>query len=304
MNSLLSLQNVSKSLGFHFWQKKKDVLKDISLNIESNEIMGLVGHNGAGKTTLFKIIVGFMKADRGAVHFSSHFGQDPRFRIGFLPESPYFYSHLSARECLGLYISLFGMSLKDSTILIENSLNEVGLQDHSNALLRSYSKGMLQRFGIAQALLNDPELLILDEPMSGLDPEGRRDMRSVIMNRAERGKAVVFSSHILSDVEDICDRVVVLKGGEIVQILSNEETNRYRSWIVEFRGEIPRHDLQMPMFKSAQTLKHGGYRLTLSTIDDVNMVLKVIINSGGRIEDVKEMYSSLETLLLPGECKR
>ncbi|MGM0609078.1 MAG: ABC transporter ATP-binding protein [Candidatus Muiribacteriota bacterium] len=218
-NNFLEVKSVSKSYTSLLGKTKK-VLQDLNFNIKKNEIFGYLGSNGAGKTTTFKVILGLIRQDKGQIFFES---KKPlvsvKNKIGFLPENPYFYLYLTPVEILALYGRCFGFKKKLIEDKIRYLLNLVELEDVKNIQLRKFSRGMLQRIGIAQALINDPDLLILDEPMSGLDPFGRKKMRDIIISCRELGKSVVFSSHILSDVEMICDRACILNNGTVSEII-------------------------------------------------------------------------------------
>ncbi len=212
----ISLQNVYKSYRTGFWGKKFTALKNLSLDIEAGEILGYLGPNGSGKTTTFKVILSLVYPDKGSVSF---FGKPAdlkaRERIGFLPENPYFYMYLTAEEILAFQGKLKGMGSKELKKRIPYLLELVGLEHAGKKPLKKFSRGMLQRIGIAQAMVNDPDILILDEPMSGLDPMGRKRMRDIIIGFRKQNKTVIFSSHILSDVEALCDRAVLIQNGEL-----------------------------------------------------------------------------------------
>lgn len=206
------------------WGKKYKVLSDLSLDINENEIFGYLGANGAGKTTTFKMILGLIHADKGEVSFWGKPASDFKNRslLGYLPENPYFYSYLTAGESLDFYASLFDIDAKTKKERIKELLLLVGLEHAKDLQLRKFSRGMLQRVGIAQALINDPKLLILDEPMSGLDPMGRKNMRDIILKCREQGKTIIFSSHIISDVETVCDRASIIAKGELKEVIDIE----------------------------------------------------------------------------------
>ena len=195
-------------------------LQGLGLEVEAGEVFGFLGPNGAGKTTTIKILVGLMRQTSGTAQL---FGQDVnnsevRSRIGFLAESPYFYEYLTAEEFLAFYGQLFDLSKNEIKLRPSALLKQVGLESSANVQLRKFSKGMLQRIGIAQALINDPELIILDEPMSGLDPIGRKEMRELILMLKSQGKTIFFSSHIIHDVEVVCDRVGILVNGKLLAL--------------------------------------------------------------------------------------
>lgn len=202
-----------------FWRPKPyRALDSLSLQIESGEVFGFLGPNGAGKTTTLKLLTQLIYPTSGRI---SILGLPPgdlqlRRRIGFLPEAPYFYDYLTAEELLHYFAGLFGYAGADRRMRVARLLDRVGLGGERRLPLRKFSKGMLQRVGLAQALINDPEVVFLDEPMSGLDPLGRRDVRALILELRDRGCTVFFSSHILSDAEALCSRVAILVGGQLV----------------------------------------------------------------------------------------
>lgn len=201
-------------------KRRRVALKDLTLAVEQGEIFGLLGPNGAGKTTTLKILMGIIFPTRGTAKLLGRPLGDKwaKARIGFLPENPYFYDYLTGREFLKYYAQLYGVPRSERLKRADALLERVGLREAANLPLRGYSKGMLQRIGLAQAILNDPEIVILDEPQSGLDPLGRKEIRDIILQLREEGKGVFFSSHILSDAEMLCDRVGILYGGELKNI--------------------------------------------------------------------------------------
>jgi ABC-2 type transport system ATP-binding protein len=185
--------------------------------VESGEIFGFLGPNGAGKTTTLKMLMGLIFPTGGSARILGLDMNDPKVKaqIGFLPEQPYFYDYLTAQELLDYYGQLSGMPSADRGKKVEAVLRRVGLRDIASLQLRKFSKGMLQRVGIAQAILHDPKVVFLDEPMSGLDPMGRREVRDLIQQLKAEGKTIFFSTHILSDAEALCDRVAVINRGEL-----------------------------------------------------------------------------------------
>lgn len=209
---------LEKSYSVGFWRKRQVAgLKPLTLAVEQGEVFGYLGPNGAGKTTTLKLLMGLIFPTAGSARILGTDIADPRVksRIGFLPEQPYFYDYLTAAELLEYYARLSGVQAKDRKRRIEKILARVGMTHSARTQLRKFSKGMLQRVGIAQALLHDPQVIFLDEPMSGLDPLGRREVRDLIDSLKDEGKTVFFSTHILSDAEALCDRVAVLHKGEL-----------------------------------------------------------------------------------------
>jgi ABC-2 type transport system ATP-binding protein len=215
----LELKGLSKSYRIgHIRQKLRPVLRSLDLTVPRGEIFGYLGPNGAGKTTTLKILMGLLRPDAGS---ASVLGRPLaergwRYRVGYLPENPYLYDYLTAREYLEYVGRLFGLGSAERRSRATRLLDLVGMARAADLSLRRVSKGMLQRVGLAQALINDPELVLLDEPMSGLDPIGRHMVRRVIRGLKDQGKTVFFSTHILSDAETLCDRVALLRDGSVV----------------------------------------------------------------------------------------
>lgn len=218
MSTVASIQNLYKSFKVGFIPKRREILKGISLDVAKGEIFGYLGPNGAGKTTTLKCILGLIFPDRGEIKLFGHphLSSKGKERLGYLPENPYFYDYLTGEEFLSFYAQLFGLSRTDREDKIRRLLHLVGLEKAQDLQLRKYSRGMLQRIGLAQALINDPELLFLDEPLGGLDPLGRREIRDIIVGLKQDGRTVFICSHILQDIEMICDRVAIVVGGRIL----------------------------------------------------------------------------------------
>lgn len=217
----------------------------LSLAVEQGEIFGLVGPNGSGKTTTLKLLLGLLYPTKGQARV---FGKDPvtdtavRQRLGFLPEGPYFYEHLDAVEVLSFYAQLFRIPKNEKRQRIDRLLEQVGMADRQHVRLGQCSRGMVQRIGLAQALINDPDLVLLDEPTSGLDPLGARDMRNHILSLREQGKTVFLCSHLLSEVERMCDRVAILHQGHLLEVLRmSEVTGSLEDHFVELVEEAQRH---------------------------------------------------------------
>ncbi len=218
MAPAIEILGLEKTYMVGFWRKRpKLALKPLRLSVEEGEVLGFLGPNGAGKTTTLKMLMGLVFPTAGEAKILGMDVNDPevKAKIGFLPEQPYFYDYLTARELLSYYGRLSGVPAKEIVKRAEAMLARVGLQDSADVQLRKFSKGMLQRVGIAQAILHDPQVVFLDEPMSGLDPMGRREVRDLMGELKKEGKTVFFSTHILSDAEALCDRVAVIHQGEL-----------------------------------------------------------------------------------------
>lgn len=214
----IEILGLEKTYLVGFWRKRpKRALHPLRLTVEEGEVFGFLGPNGAGKTTTLKMLMGLVFPTSGSARLLGREWTDPEVKaqIGFLPEQPYFYDYLTAHELLNYYGQLSGVPGKDRTRRIDEVLQRVGLTDVKGVQLRKFSKGMLQRAGIAQAILHDPKLIFFDEPMSGLDPMGRREVRDLMEQLKHEGKTVFFSTHILSDAEALCDRVAIIHQGEL-----------------------------------------------------------------------------------------
>jgi ABC-2 type transport system ATP-binding protein len=214
----IEIIGLEKTYMVGFWRKRqKRALHPLHLAVEEGEIFGFLGPNGAGKTTTLKMLMGLVFPTSGSARLLGRDWTDPEVKaqIGFLPEQPYFYDYLTAHELLDYYGQLSGVPGKDRKRRIDEVLQRVGLIDVKGVQLRKFSKGMLQRVGIAQAILHDPKLVFFDEPMSGLDPMGRREVRDLMEQLKHEGKTVFFSTHILSDAEALCDRVAIIHHGEL-----------------------------------------------------------------------------------------
>src|SRR5689334_12107989 len=220
--SVIEITNLTKDYDVGLWRKRKvRALDGLSLSIDGGQIFGFLGANGAGKTTTLKLLMRLIFPTTGNAQILGHDIQDISMhqRIGYLPENPYFYDYLTAREFLDYSAQIFGLSSVVRKKRAADLLSRVKLDEKSwDTQLRKFSKGMLQRVGLAQSLINDPEVVFLDEPMSGLDPIGRREVRDLIASLRHTGKTVFMCSHILSDIEVLCDRVAILKKGKLAHI--------------------------------------------------------------------------------------
>jgi len=216
---MLKVEDLVKDYRTGFFRKKVRVLYDVTFSVRGGEVYGFVGPNGAGKTTTFKTILGFGESTSGSIEIMGGDFKDPdiRARMGYLPEAPYFYDYLTGEELLRYMGELHGIRRRELSRKIEEVLEKVNMTHARKLQMRKYSKGMMQRIGFAQALINDADFLILDEPMSGLDPIGRREIREIILGEKGKGKTILLSSHILSDVESLCDRVGVIVDGKVVR---------------------------------------------------------------------------------------
>ncbi len=218
MPDAIRITDLRKSFKLGFIPRRKEILKGITFSVAEGEIFGYLGPNGAGKTTTIKAALGLIFPDAGSIEIlgRSHLSPQARAELGFLPENPYFYDYLTAEEFLAFYAGLFGLPRDVRNGRIASLLKLVGLTSAARLQLRKFSRGMLQRVGLAQALINDPRVVILDEPLGGMDPLGRKEIRDIIVRFKGEGKTVLFTSHILQDIEMICDRVAMIVDGRIV----------------------------------------------------------------------------------------
>jgi ABC-2 type transport system ATP-binding protein len=302
---VVEITNLTKDYEVGFWRKRKvRALDGLSLSIEHGQIFGFLGANGAGKTTTLKLLMRLIFPTEGSARILGHDIQDVNMhqRIGYLPENPYFYDYLTAREFLDYCTQIFGYSAAARKKRAADLLARVKLDEKRwDTQLRKFSKGMLQRVGLAQSLVNDPEIVFLDEPMSGLDPVGRREVRDLIAALRDEGKTVFMCSHILSDIEVLCDRVAILKKGRLAQEGYLDELRR--------TSEGPSRMEVMATGIDAETLKQNlpeaeitptprGLRIEISSEDEIDRVLAALRKVGGKIVSVQPVTQSLEELFL------
>lgn len=305
MNTIIEIQNLSKDYEVGFWRKKKvRALDDLSLTVESGQIFGFLGGNGAGKTTTIKILMSLLFPTAGSAKILGRDISDVSMHseIGYCPENPYFYDYLTAFELMNYFGEIFGLSgakQKDKTAEL---LNKVGLAEKDwNKQLRKYSKGMLQRVGLAQSLVNDPTIVFLDEPMSGLDPMGRREIRELIAGLRESGTTVFMSTHILSDVEALCDQVAILRGGKLAATGNLHDLlargGERQSFEVNASG-ISAASLNGSARGFVVREKPTGISLEVRSETEIDSAIKVIRDNGGRLLSVQPIRQSLEELFV------
>ncbi len=293
----LEIKGLKKTFRSNFLIKKYHILKGIDLEVEKGEIFGFLGPNGAGKTTTIKCVMGLLASDAGEILVDGvpAAAKGARRRIGFLPENPYFYDYLTARELLFFSASLFNLPAAEVRDRIAALIHRVGLSGHEDLKLRKFSKGMIQRLGLAQALVNDPDLLILDEPFSGLDPVGRKDIRLLILSLREQGKTIFFSSHILQDMELMVDRVGIILDGTIRrQGRLSDMIARSTQYCEIVCDQISERELAQ--IQANFVCRDGNFILTLPGEADVNLVVESIIHNGGRIVAVNPVKMTLEDI--------
>jgi ABC-2 type transport system ATP-binding protein len=297
MTVLLEARNLTKFFRHNWTMRRFGVLHDLNLSVHEGEIFGLIGPNGAGKTTTFKLILGLLRPSAGTVSFcGAPLTPAARSRIGFLPEHPYFYDYLTVRETLDLFARLYGIEGGVRRRRVNDLIEQVHLQHKTNASLRSLSKGTLQRVGIAQAILNHPQLVILDEPMSGLDPAGRRNMRELILSLRAEGSTVIFSSHILPDTEALCDRVGILTQGRLREVIELRANRGPTSWLMTIRNVDDATMAKVGQLVGDSPSKNGGgsWHVRLTREETVGSVLDVVREASGTIESLNPVHPSLE----------
>jgi len=299
---IVRIQDIVKDFRPGLGLKRRRVLHGISFAVREGEIFGFVGPNGAGKTTTLKVLMGLIRPTAGAATILGHDVGETSFRrhVGFLPENPYFYDFLTGREILGFYARLSGVPRSRLPSRVDALLAWVGLTPAADVRLRTYSKGMLQRIGIAQALVHDPSVVFLDEPMSGLDPIGRKEVRDLILRLRSEGKTVFMNTHILSDVEMVCDRVAIIVRGRI----------RFEGATHDFlAGGEPEADVVLAgLSPEAATSLEEGFQARLRGVDDrielrvaeklVNPMLRAAIATGAEVVSVTPHRMSLESIFL------
>jgi len=301
MSAAISIENLTKDYQVGFWRKRPyRALDRLSLDVQPGEIFGFLGPNGAGKTTTLKLLMQLIFPTSGRAEILGRPVGDvaARRRIGYLPENPYFYDYLTAEELLQYFGHLFGYSSPDARARAARLLDRVGIgAERRRQQLRKYSKGMIQRVGIAQALLNDPDVIFLDEPMSGLDPLGRREVRSLILELRDQGRTVFFSSHILADAEALCSRVAVVAGGRLAATgrLSDMLAFEIRGWelvMADLRPEVLA-SVAAQLQKSTEISPHR-YALELPLDVPPERILADLTTTGAKLVSLNPLRDTLE----------
>ncbi len=308
MEFAVEIENLSKDYETGFWKKKRlRALDRLTLNVRPGQILGFLGGNGAGKTTTIKTLMRLQFPTEGSARILGHDINDVQMhsRIGYCPENPYFYDYLTARELMEYFGQLFGLSVSERKVKCEEMLTAVGLPEKDwKRQLRKYSKGMLQRVGLAQSLINNPEIVFLDEPMSGLDPIGRREIRELIAGLRDKGTTVFMSTHILSDIEALCDEVAILRNGRLAasgdlqELLSaNDESRALEINIEGVMAEKVREKIE---FIAGATLfaKPNGVNIQVLDEADIDAVLEITRAAGGRLLSIHPVKQSLEDLFV------
>ena len=305
---IVEINNLTKDYEVGFWRKRKvRVLDGLSVNVEQGEIFGFLGANGAGKTTTLKLLMRLIFPTAGSARILGRDIADVRMhqQIGYLPENPYFYDYLTAREFLEYCGELFGLEKSTRAAKAKDLLYRVHLDEKRwDTQLRKFSKGMLQRVGLAQAIVNDPKIVFLDEPMSGLDPIGRREVRDLISELRHEGRTVFMCSHILSDIEVLCDRVAILKKGK----LAHQGLLHELSQEVEGKGAV---EMVVTGTDTTTFLAHhqdpssivitataAGLRIQVEDESEVDEVLASLRKAGGKLVSIQPVRQSLEALFM------
>jgi ABC-2 type transport system ATP-binding protein len=304
MMSALATYDLTKDYAVGFWRKRPyRALDRLSLEVDAGEVFGFLGPNGAGKTTTLKLLMQLVYPTSGRAEMLGRpvGNLEVKRRIGYLPENPYFYDHLTAEELLVYFAALFGYAPAERRARAARLLDEVGIGAERRLQLRKFSKGMLQRVGIAQALVNDPELVVFDEPMSGLDPLGRRDVRALILRLRDRGCTVFFSSHVLSDAEALCSRVAILARGRLVSTgrLSDMLAFHVRGWELVVSG-VPDASAPAvgPDVRRVMRIGDGRYELDLPIEAKPDRVMAQIAAAGGQIVSLNPIRDTLEDIFV------
>jgi ABC-2 type transport system ATP-binding protein len=302
---IVVVEDLIKDFRPGFGLRRKRVLDRISFSVRRGDIFGFVGPNGAGKTTTLKVLMGLIRATSGNATILGHDVRETAYRrhVGFLPENPYFHDFLTGREFLEFYAKLSGLPRAERRERVQNLLGLVGLEEAARARLRTYSKGMLQRIGLAQSLVHlvhDPEVVFLDEPMSGLDPLGRKQIRDLILRLRTEGKTVFMNSHILSDVEMLCDRVAIIAEGRIRYTGSVEEflPHGESETDVVVTGVAPETAARLQE-RLGERMRIQGERLELRVPEkEVGDLLAQVLAAGAEVKSVAPHRASLESIFL------
>jgi ABC-2 type transport system ATP-binding protein len=292
----IEIENLTKDYPFGFLHlKKKRSLEGLTMTVEDGEVFGFLGPNGAGKSTTIKLLMSLIFPTAGTARILGKPISDIGMHrdIGYLPEQPYFYDYLTAAELLDYFARFFDLKATERRERVGRMLKKVGLETAGKIQLRKYSKGMLQRVGLAQAILHDPKVVILDEPMSGLDPLGRREVRDIILELKREGRTILFSTHILSDAEMLCDRVGVIVGGKLRGVGAPDEIVGVKAHGMEILFEYAGEGAQASGLLSQATRTGNRYRLQVEE-EKLYATLEQLRGAGARILSVTQVKASLE----------
>jgi len=295
----IEIEHLSKEYPFGFLNlKKKRSLEDLSMQVQAGEVFGFLGPNGAGKSTTIKLLMRLIFPTSGTARILGRSIEDVSMHqdIGYLPEQPYFYDYLTAAELLDYFARIHQLKAADRHERVQRMLKKVGLETAKKIQLRKYSKGMLQRAGLAQAILHDPQVVVLDEPMSGLDPLGRREVRDIILELKKEGRTVLFSTHILSDAEMLCDRVGVIVGGKLRGVGTPGEMVGIETSGMEILFELKAPQQRFPLLEKA-TKTGERYRVQLPECE-LYPALDQLKAVGARILSVAQLKPTLEEFFM------
>jgi ABC-2 type transport system ATP-binding protein len=294
--AVIEIENLTKDYPFGFLHlKKKTSLEGLTMTVEDGEVFGFLGPNGAGKSTTIKLLVGLIFPTAGSARILGKPTSDIEMHreIGYLPEQPYFYDYLTAAELLDYFARFHDLTAADRRERVSRLLKKVGLETAGKIQLRKYSKGMLQRVGLAQAILHDPKVVILDEPMSGLDPVGRREVRDIILELKRMGKTILFSTHILPDAEMLCDRVGVIVGGKLRGIGAPDEIVGIKTHAMEILFEYAGNNASAAALLGKATQTGNRYRMQVDE-GALYATLEQLRAAGAKILSVAQVKASLE----------
>jgi ABC-2 type transport system ATP-binding protein len=298
-NPAIDIEGLSKEYPYGFLHLKKRLsLENLTMQVQAGEVFGFLGPNGAGKSTTIKLLMRLIFPTSGTARVLGKSIEDVSMHrgIGYLPEQPYFYDYLTAAELLNYFARFHGLNAADRQERVQRMLKKVGLETARKIQLRKYSKGMLQRVGLAQAILHDPQVVVLDEPMSGLDPLGRREVRDIILELKKEGRTVLFSTHILSDAEMLCDRVGVIVGGKLRGVGTPGEMVGIRAEGMEVLFELQGSGRHFPLLEKA-TKTGERYRLQLPEAELYD-ALDELKAAGARILSVAQLKPTLEEFFM------
>lgn len=299
---VLEVKGLRKTFHIGFFRKRVDAVRGTSFSVKRGEIFGLLGPNGAGKTTTIKAVLRLIFPTAGEIRIFGRPADDREAarRVGYMPENPYVYQYLKPIEFLDLCGRLVGLPKRERLKRSEEMIDKVGLRHAVDRPIGKFSKGMMQRIGLAQALLHDPELLVLDEPMSGLDPIGRKEIRDLLLEQRERGKTLLFTSHILSDVELLCDRVVIMQQGEITSEGQVHDLLESAERRVEIRLSSASRALKDALGSRGKVVDDGAGHLTLSVDgqEAVDEIIRISNAAGARLDAMIPERQTLENLFM------
>lgn len=300
-NPVLELKSFSYRYKSNWLGKSTEAVKNVSLTVNSGESFGFLGHNGAGKTTTIKSILGLTRPSSGEVLI---FGKPPtdakvRAQLGYLPEQPYFYDHLTVSELLTMYAQLAGVPSAQLRERVSSTLSRVHVDHKARAQMRALSKGLTQRVAMAQAIVANPKLLILDEPFSGLDPIGRKEFKDLLYEIKESGTTIFISSHILEDIEFLCDRASIMAHGELKLVLDLSQLDRYveRKYELTLESEIP-SSLEIQSLKGRVDDQGKVTQLIFDERDDAEKALSKALQLGASISQYRAVHGNLEELFV------